>query len=263
MADNPASDATTSDRFVQPTSAEQLLQVDGLKLRYRSGALGVHDISFSVFPGQVVALFGPNGAGKSSVVRSVSGFLKTEGAKVTAGRVSFQGRDVTNFEPHRTCRMGISLVPERRKVFTNLTVAENLAALGSQAPRGAERLRRHEEIFDLFPILATRRRELAGRLSGGQQQMLAIGRALVSDPKLLIVDEMTLGLHHSLHAPLFSAVRRVANEGRAVLIVDESTGLALETADHCYLLGGGYVRDSGPREKFVGNELIMAGYVQG
>jgi ABC-type branched-subunit amino acid transport system ATPase component len=256
----PADLARTSG---QPASADApLLVADSVMVRYRSGAIGVHDISLEVRAAQVVALFGPNGAGKSTTVRAVSGFVRTEGAKVVRGRVTFGGTDITHAEPHKTCHLGISLVPERRKVFANLTVDENLTAVGKQAPRGAAGQARREEAFELFPVLAERRKALAGRLSGGQQQMLAIARALLSDPRLLIVDEMTLGLHHSLHEPLFEAVRKIAQAGRSVLIVDESTGLALDAADHCYLLGGGHVRDSGPREKFAGNELLMAGYVE-
>jgi branched-chain amino acid transport system ATP-binding protein len=113
----------------------------------------------------------------------------------------------------------------------------------------------------MFPILWERRRSQAGRLSGGQQQMLAIARGLLNNPKLLIIDEMTLGLHHSLHGPLFEAVRTVAAQGTAVMLVDESTGFALEVADYCYLMGGGRTKVSGPAEDFRGSELVAAGYV--
>jgi branched-chain amino acid transport system ATP-binding protein len=239
-----------------------ILSVKELRVRYRNGALGVLDASFGVEEGQIVALFGPNGAGKTTSVRGVSGFLRTEGARVTKGRVEVFGVDVTNSEPHQTARMGVALVPERRKVFPNLSVHENFMALG-RLPRRSQRAAAFERIFELFPVLADRRRELAGRLSGGQQQMLAIGRALLHEPKLLIVDEMTLGLHHSMQPPLFDAVRRVAAEGTSVLMVDESTGFALEVADYCYLLAGGLVRDQGPPERFRGNELLAAGYVGG
>jgi branched-chain amino acid transport system ATP-binding protein len=117
-------------------------------------------------------------------------------------------------------------------------------------------------IFSLFPVLAERRRQPAGKLSGGQRQMLALARAIVRDPRVLIVDEMTLGLHHSVQPPLFDAVRQVAKGGAAVALVDESTGLALNTADYCYILSGGLVHDEGPSEKFRGSELIAAGYVE-
>ncbi len=240
---------------------EPILTAESLRVRYRNGALGILDVSFRVAPGQVVGLFGPNGAGKTTTVRAVSGFLRTEGARVIEGHVRLGGRDVTNHEPHRQAGLGVAFVPERDKVFPNLTAAENLAAL-SGLPRGARRTELMDLVFSLFPVLAERRRQLAGRLSGGQRQMLALARAIVRDPRVLIVDEMTLGLHHSLQPPLFGAVRQVANSGAAVVLVDESTGLALEAADYCYVLSAGLVQDEGPSEKFRGSELIAAGYVE-
>ena len=220
-----------------------ILTAENLRVRYRNGALGILDVSFQVAPGKIVGLFGPNGAGKTTSVRAVAGFLRTEGARIIQGRVTVGGRDVTNQEPHRQARLGVAFVPERNKVFTNLSVAENLAAMSG------------------LPA-AERRRDYAGRLSGGQRQMLALARAIIRDPKLLIVDEMTLGLHHSVQPPLFEAVRRVAAGGAAVVIVDESTGFALEAADYCYILAAGRVQDEGPSEKFRGSELIAAGYVE-
>jgi branched-chain amino acid transport system ATP-binding protein len=238
-----------------------ILSAQHLRVRYRNGALGVLDVSFDVDEGQIVALFGPNGAGKTTSVRAVSGFLKTEGAKVISGRVELFGENMTNNEPHKMTRAGLAFVPERRKVFPNMSVMENLSALGKRPPR-ARRTEVYDRVFELFPVLRERRKQQAGRLSGGQRQMLAIARAIVSEPKLLIIDEMTLGLHHSMHAPLFEAVSQVAATGTAVVMVDESTGFALKAADHCYLINGGRIRDQGPAERFRGNELLAAGYVE-
>lgn len=238
-----------------------ILEAENLRVRYRNGALGIVDVSFQVAPGQVIGLFGPNGAGKTTSMRAVSGFLRTEGARVIAGRVSFGGEDVTNHEPHRHAGRGIAFVPERNKVFPNLTVAENMAAV-SGSPRSARKAELNEMISGLFPLLAERRREYAGRLSGGQRQMLALARGIIRDPKVLIVDEMTLGLHHSVQPPLFEAVRRVADSGTAVILVDESTGFALEACDYCYILSAGRVTQHGPAERFKGSELIAAGYVE-
>jgi branched-chain amino acid transport system ATP-binding protein len=237
------------------------MRLDGVSVRYPNGALGITNVTFEVDAGSVVALFGPNGAGKTTSIRAASGFLRTEGAKVVSGTVTLFGTDVTNAEPHRTNALGLAMVAERRKVFPNMSVAENLAALGHLPPR-AERAAAYERVYSLFPVLAERGRQLAGRLSGGEQQMLAIGRALLCNPRILVVDEMTLGLHHSLHEPLFEAVRSVAATNTSVVIVDESTGFALEVAEYCYLLGGGTVRDQGPVSKFAGSELLMAGYVE-
>jgi branched-chain amino acid transport system ATP-binding protein len=237
-----------------------VLEMSQARVRYRNGALGVLDVSLRVERGQVVALFGPNGAGKTTTIRAVSGFLRSEGARIVSGSISLLGRDVTNLEPAQTARLGVAVVPERRKVFPNLTVGDNLAAIGKRQSRRARAAGR-ERVFELFPTLAERRRELAGRLSGGQQQMLAIARALIIDPQLLIVDEMTLGLHHSMHQPLFDIVGRIASEGTSILIIDESAGFALAAADYCYLITSGVVRDEGPPAKFAGNELLAAGYV--
>lgn len=237
-----------------------VLDARNLRVRYANGALGTHDVSFRVSAGQVVAIFGPNGAGKSSSVRAVSGFLRTEGAKVTRGSVHLFGQDVTNDEPHRQARLGLAFVPERNKVFPNLTVTENLIALG-RLPERSRRQELEKLVFTLFPKLADCRKQPAGRLSGGQRQMLALGRALMVDPKLLVVDEMTLGLHHSLQPTLFEAVRAVAATGTAVVVVDEATGFALQVADYCYVLSAGTVHEEGPSDKFREGDLIAAGYV--
>jgi branched-chain amino acid transport system ATP-binding protein len=241
---------------------EQALSAESLKVRYRNGALGVVDVSLRVEVGQVVALFGPNGAGKTTTVNAIGGFLRSEGARVVGGSVTVFGADVTNKEPHVVHRLGVATVPERKKVFPALTVSENLRALG-RLPSRRRRKGVYDRVYELFPGLAAKRSDLAGRLSGGQQQMLAIARTLVCEPKILIIDELTLGLHHSLHEPLFEVVSRIAAEGTAVMLVDESTGFALEAAEHCYRLGAGVVKDSGPSVRFRGSELLAAGYVEG
>src|SRR5580658_1098391 len=166
-----------------------LLSAENLALRYPNGALGIEDVSIEVDEGQIVALIGANGAGKTTTCRALSGFLKTEDMKIVRGRVYFDGADVTGQEPHRLAKIGISAVPERNKLF----------------PRVRERLKLS-----------------AGKLSGGEQQMVAIVRALVNRPRLLVVDEMTLGLHASLRAPLFAALKSIAAKGTACLVIDES-----------------------------------------
>jgi branched-chain amino acid transport system ATP-binding protein len=236
------------------------LEASGLRVRYKNGALGVLDVALRVPAGQVVAMFGPNGAGKTTSVRACSGFLRIEGASVVAGRVHVDGRDLTGAEPHAFCRRGVFCIPERRKIFTQLTVGDNLSAVRFLPPR-AERAAVHERIFALFPSLGEMLHRQAGRLSGGQQQMLAIARALVCQPRYLIIDEMSLGLHVSLIRPLFEAIRSVADSGTAVLVVDESTDVALDVADYCYVLRSGHVVDEGPPSRFRGSELIAAGYV--
>ena len=245
-----------------PSSSDCLLEAKNLRVRYPNGALGVLDVSFAASDAQVIALFGANGAGKTTSVRAVSGFLRNEGARTIGGEVLFDGHRLTNAEPHRQAKLGIFFIPERNKVFGNLSVAENLAAMGRPA-RGPRRRELQEFAFTLFPILAERRRQAAGRLSGGQRQMLALARGILSDPRLLIVDEMTLGLHHSLHPPLFEAVRSIAKQGTTVVLVDESTSFALSVADRCYVLANGVVRKDGLASEFDGTDLVAAGYTDG
>jgi branched-chain amino acid transport system ATP-binding protein len=252
---------TKSESALESKESHVILSVDSLKVRYSNGALGVIDVSLEVDEGEVVALFGPNGAGKTTTVRGVSGFLRSERARVVDGSVKLFGRDSTNAEPHRTAAMGVAFVPERRKIFASLSVADNLEVLGKR-PSRARRAEIYERIYEIFPPLAERRRELAGRLSGGQQQMLAIARSLMCEAKLLIIDEVTLGLHHSIHGPLFAVIKQIAEAGTAVLVVDESTGRALDVVDRCYLLNGGHVRMSGSAADFAGNEMLAAGYVE-
>lgn len=242
----------------RPT-AEALLDVSNVRVRYRNGGLGVLDVSLRVAPGEIVGLFGPNGAGKTTSVRAASGFLRTEGAKVISGSVRLAGDTVTNSEPHRQAKLGLAFVPERNKVFASLSVQENLLAIG-HPPTGKRRTELLDQIYTLFPILAERRRQAAGKLSGGQRQMLALARGIYSDPTLLIVDEMSLGLHESVQPPLFDAVRRVAAAGTAVLLVDESTTFALDMSDYCYLLGNGVIKAEGTAAEFRDQDLVSAGY---
>lgn len=215
-----------------------ILNVKNLKVRYRNGAIGVNDVSVEVDSGEVVALFGPNGAGKTTTVRAVSGFLKSERTKVVVGEIILFDKVTTNWEPHRTAALGLAFVPERQKIFTNLTVFDNLEVMAKRPPR-SRRAKVYESIFDVFPVLAERKSELAGRLSGGEQQMLAIARSLMSEARLLIIDEITLGLHHSMHEPLFNLMRTMASQGTAVLFVDESSDNVMKVADRCHLIDGG------------------------
>jgi branched-chain amino acid transport system ATP-binding protein len=235
------------------------LSAENLKVRYSNQALGIADVSLDVGAGQIVMVFGPNGAGKTTTVRAISGFMKSEGARVVSGRVTLFGEDTTNAEPQRTTGLGVAFIPERRKIFASMTVAENLQALGKRPPR-SRRNEIYERIYALFPVLAERRKSLAGRLSGGQQQMLAIGRSLMCEPRLLIIDEMTLGLHHSVHLPLFEAVKSISDTGTGVLIVDESTTCALDFADKCYVLGGGRVHMVGSPDLLRNNALVAPDY---
>jgi branched-chain amino acid transport system ATP-binding protein len=238
---------------------DPILVAEHLRLQYRNGALGILDVSLQVGPGEIVGLFGANGAGKTSTVRSIGGFLRSEGARVISGRVLLAGQNVTNREPHRVAREGLACVPERNKVFADFTVQENLTLVGRLPPQ-SRRAELTELISGLFPVLKSRLQQLAGQLSGGERQMLALARAIMADPKVLVIDEMTLGLHHSVQPILFSAVEKIAAAGSAVLLVDESTGLALDVVNYAYVLASGEIRDEGPPQHFHNRELLVAGY---
>lgn len=239
-----------------------MLEVRNLKVRYRNGALGVTDSSLSVAAGRMVALFGANGAGKTTTLRAIGGFLGSEGARVIGGRITIDGVEITNRSPHEIAALGVATVVERRKIFANLTVRDNLLALGTRQ-LGRDRAQKLQRVLELFPILSDKLQDPAGRLSGGQQQMLALARAIMAAPRLLLIDEVTLGLHPSLHPFLYGAIRKIADAGAAVLVVDESAASALQVVDYCYLLAGGRLRDEGEPSRFRGSELLAAGYVDG
>jgi branched-chain amino acid transport system ATP-binding protein len=226
-----------------------LLQADRLKVRYENGALGVIDVSLSVAPGQIVALVGANGAGKSTTLRAITGFARAEAARVIDGSVRVEEQEMTNREPYQYSKAGIHCIPERNKVFANLSVTENLLAIGT-LPNKATRKALLAHIEEMFPPLAARRSQPAGRLSGGERQMLAIARGMMVQPRLLAIDEMTLGLHPDVQAVLFGAVRHITANGTAAIIADENVQLALDLADRCYHLERGRVTFSGLPEEY-------------
>src|SRR5215472_17075178 len=180
--------------MTETTSAAPLLVIEGLEVAYHRVAIALHGVSLRVMPQTIVVLLGNNGAGKTTTLRAVSGFIGLDEALVTAGSIHFAGQPVENRPPHVKTRRGIVLVPERDKVFPNLTVAENLAVAVSHRAEVAERYRLETLVFEFFPALARLRSRLAGLLSGGERQMLAVGSAIVCKPELLLIDELSLGL---------------------------------------------------------------------
>jgi branched-chain amino acid transport system ATP-binding protein len=238
-----------------------LLTVENLTIRYGAGALAIDGASLTVPPGSVVALLGPNGAGKTTTLRGISGFLRSETAVIVRGTVTWQGRNVTGFEPHRMARLGVVAIPERSKIFPNLSVFENLSALRVRSK--GSRDQGLERVLELFPWIAERMKDPAGLLSGGQQQMLAIARGLLLEPEVLMIDEMTLGLHPSIHGQLFDVARKIADSGTSVLVVDEGTTSALENADVVYVMSGGKIRASGDADRFRSGGLLEELYLAG
>ncbi len=211
-----------------------MLRLEGVETFY-GPVQALFGVNLSVAAGQVVALMGRNGMGKTTTVRSI--LRLTPHAR---GRITFEGRDLSDLSPHRAARLGLGLVPEGRRCFPNLTVAENLIA--TQRPGPWDRAAAEH----LFPRLAERRRQMAGTLSGGEQQMLAIGRALMTNPKLLILDEATEGLAPTIRVEIWAALARLKAEGEAILIVDKTLRELLPLADDCVILERGATVWSGP-----------------
>jgi branched-chain amino acid transport system ATP-binding protein len=231
------------------------LQVDGLEVRYRD-AVGVRDVTLQASLGEIVAILGPNGAGKTTTLRAISGFLPGDRAKVTAGTITVGGRSVVRRSPSEITRLGVALVAERNKVFTRLTVRENLLIIGGRGPK-KEQL---DEVHELFPFLADRQRQLAGSLSGGERQMLALARALLLRPQVLLVDELSFGLAPIVVDNLIEKVRSMVSKDRAVVLVEQSGAVAQALANRIYLLSAGRLVGSGPAAEMLTTDVTDAAY---
>ncbi|KAA0682667.1 ABC transporter ATP-binding protein [Azospirillum brasilense] len=227
--------------------SESLLQVEGLSAGY-GGAMAVDRLSLSVAAGEAVALLGANGAGKSTLLKAILGLVPA-----TAGRVRLAGEEIGAFAPERRVRRGLGYVPEGRRVFPGMSVRDNLE-VASHLGR-AERARDLERVFALFPALEGKAEERAWRLSGGQQQMLAVGRALMGRPRVLLLDEPSLGLSPKLAGEVFAAVRAIAAAGTAVLVAEQSAARALSAAGRVVLLRLGRAVHDGPVETLPAEAL--------
>lgn len=231
------------------------LVVSGLHSGY--GAVQVlHGVSLNVRKGSVTALLGANGAGKTTLMRTLCGLIAP-----SAGRIEFEGSDLTRADPSARVGAGIALSPEGRMAFPSLTVEENLS-LGAICRRSWSR--RHEQIratYEMFPRLYERRRQMAGSLSGGEQQMLAVARALMSRPSLLLLDEPTLGLAPVVVNDVFDMLRRLAGQGLTMLIAEQNVQRTLEMADYAYVLENGQVRSEGEGRELIGDASVKQAYL--
>jgi branched-chain amino acid transport system ATP-binding protein len=245
-----------------------LLEVKGLSVRYDKAVI-LNGVSLAVGEGELVGLVGPNGAGKSTLLRAISGLVQfearmkrgTEGDIVLEGEVWFAGSRIDALPAHEIRRRGLVHCPERRRPFRELTVRENLLA-GAYLARGAgETERRLERACESFPRLAARREQIAGTLSGGEQQMLAIARALMFDAKLLCVDEPSLGLAPMIRDELFAAIERVHAGGVPVLLVEQEIGQVFRMASRNYVLSQGRIIASGTAAELRADETLRAGYL--
>lgn len=236
-------------------SAEPLLEVDGLEVAYGEVQV-IWAISFTVARGEIVTLIGPNGAGKTTTLRAVSGLLTPR-----AGRIRFRGTNLAGRPAHEIVRRGVIQVPEGRKLWPRMTVEENLL-LGAFAPRARGMARqRLDRVYALFPRLKARRRQLAGTLSGGEQQMCAIGRGLMSEPELLMFDEPSLGLAPLLVDELFARIADIARGGITILLVEQKVAHALEIADRGYILETGRTVLAGTGKDLRENEYVQRSYL--
>jgi branched-chain amino acid transport system ATP-binding protein len=235
-----------------------LLEVEGLCVNY--GRIeAIRDISFGVPEGNVVTLIGANGAGKSTTMKTVSGLRP-----VRSGRVLFDGKDITGMPAHRRVELGITQSPEGRGCFPGMTVLENLEmGAYTRKDRKVTAKADYERVFGLFPRLQERAGQSAGTMSGGEQQMLAIGRALMGHPRLLLLDEPSMGLAPKLIAQIFAIIREIHEQGTTILLVEQNAQQALRTADHAYILETGEVVRDGKGAELAADDSIRAAYLGG
>ena len=233
------------------------LEVEDLQVAYgRTPA--VRGISLQVRVGQVVCLIGANGAGKTTTMRAISGLVRPR-----AGRVRFDGEDITGRPAHRIAAAGLRQVPEGRQCFAELTVAENLLLGAYLVPARAEVARLQEAVLARFPRLRERLRQLAGSMSGGEQQMLAIGRALMGRPRLLLLDEPSMGLAPLFVEEIFAIIADLKADGTTILLVEQNASAALDVADHAYVLETGVIVLSGPAAEVAQDPAVTAAYLGG
>jgi branched-chain amino acid transport system ATP-binding protein len=241
--------------------APSVLSLDDVHITYGGAVQAVRGVSLEVPTGRVVALLGSNGAGKTTLLRAISGTLRLHRGRVEAGRIRFEGDDLAGRDPAHIVRRGVVQVPEARRIFGRLTVEENLRAGGmAQRDRDAKASAR-DRVFDLFPVLAERRTQRAALLSGGEQQMLAIGRALMAGPTLLLLDEPSLGLAPRVIGQIGEVIAEINRQGTSVLLVEQNATMALDVAHHAYVLDVGRVSLSGPAAELAGSEEVQQLYL--
>ena len=238
----------------QAGAGSALLSVRGLHVAY-GGIQAVKRLDLDLFPGELVSLIGANGAGKTTTLKAICGLLQPQ-----SGEVRYQGRSLQGQGPWDLVAQGLVMVPEGRGIFTRMTIDENLQ-MGAYLRRDADVASDTEAVYARFPRLKERMHQLAGTLSGGEQQMLAMGRALLSRPKLLLLDEPSMGLSPIMVDKIFEVVQDVAKQGVTVLLVEQNAHRALELADRAYVLDSGECVLSGPAQDLLGNPQVQAAYL--
>ncbi|MEW6202104.1 MAG: ABC transporter ATP-binding protein [bacterium] len=231
-----------------------MLRIENLQTAYGK-IIALSGISVEVNASEIVTLIGANGAGKTTTLKTIAGLLKPQG-----GRIFLNGRDITHLPAHEVVRRGVSLVPEGRRIFSELTVSENLEMGAFSRPQSAVR-EEIEKVFSVFPLLAERRNQRGGTLSGGEQQMLSIGRALMSSPKLLLLDEPSLGLAPKVVETIFNIITRINESGTAILLVEQNANMALSVAVRGYVLEGGKIVIADTAKSLLHNECVRHAYL--
>lgn len=235
--------------------ADALLSVRALDLFY-GDAQALDQVALDVPRGEIVAIVGANGAGKSSLIRTIAGIEKPR-----AGSIRFKGREIAGLESHQVCNLGVGQVAEGRQVFPSLTVLENLE-MGAMLPRARALAKRTlAEVYELFPRLAERRGQLAGTMSGGEQQMLAIGRCLMGQPELIMFDEPSLGLAPAIVHEVFRIVRALNDKGLTVLLVEQNVAVSLRISGHAYVLENGRIVMTGSGEQLLHDDRVRQAYL--
>ncbi len=235
---------------------EPILKAEDLNVYYGS-IHAVKDVSFEVFPGEIVTLIGANGAGKSTTLNTVAGLLKSR-----TGSVQFEGKDISKLPAYKVVAKGLALVPEGRRIFLQMTVKENLQ-MGAYTIDSKTFDERRAAVYEQFHRLWERRHQVAGTLSGGEQQMLAMGRALMSHPKLLMLDEPSMGLAPILVEQIFDIIRELHKAGTTILLVEQNAEMALKIADRAYVLESGEITVTGTGKELAASDRIKKAYLGG
>ena len=233
-----------------------MLKVEGLNVYYGS-IHAIKGVSFEVNQGEIVTMIGANGAGKSTTMNTVAGLLKPK-----SGSITFEGHDITSTPASKVVSLGLALCPEGRRVFQQMSVRENLEMGGYTRPAG-ELAASLDQVFEQFPRLKERQRQIAGTLSGGEQQMLAMGRALMSNASMLMLDEPSMGLSPLLVQEIFDIIRNIHEEGMTILLVEQNAQMALSVADRAYVLETGRVVMDGTGAELLTNERVRSAYLGG
>ena len=236
--------------------AESMLKVENINVYYGS-IHAIKDVSFHVNEGEIVTLIGANGAGKTTTMHAISGLLKLQ-----SGEIDYCGQTISKMEAHKIIRLGLAQVPEGRRVFLQMTVQENLD-MGAFSRRGGNIDADMERVFEQFPRLKERRKQVAGTLSGGEQQMLAMGRALMSNPKLLMLDEPSMGLAPILVEQIFDIIKNLHKAGTTILLVEQNAQAALSVADRGYVLETGKIVTTGTGAELLASPAIKKAYLGG